>query len=818
MRYAWYYERWPELLYPLIDNSGLAATDIHRFTRTLNYLIFNSAFVQLLPLRILTSNDNHSHLYSNSWEKLLANKIPSPHTLLRSSLALALVGPGTFFTTSVQAQAATDNATTLAPVRVTGTATDNSYNVPDSAQTKFTAPLLDTPKTIQIIPKAVIQDSAATSLQDVLRNTPGITFGAGEGGQPLADRPVIRGSASGNNVYVDGVRDPGGQTREIFNLESVEVIKGADSAFGGRGSGGGSINLVSKRAKLGNFAEGSLGYGNDGYLRGTADGNWQFNESSAFRLNVLEAKGNIPGRNQVDYKKFGIAPSLSLGIGTPTRITLSYYHLNTDGMSDYGVPLAAKIPGLHTDSGIADVDRDTFYGLYDRDYQKTKADIGTIEVEHDFNDRLTLRNATRYGETLNDYVVTNPGDGKVLFDPLSSQYWMQRGTKSRWQKSTMLTNVTELYGQLDTGSLKHRFNFGVELTRETNKNASYSVKTSNGTACPTVYGASQFDCTPFYQPNPSDSWMGSVTRGPLSVDSTSTTRAAYLFDTIEFSEQFQANLGVRFDNYRVSGGFLPRGATVSQGESGEWNMFNYQLGLVYKPSKNGSIYISYATASTPPSVSGGDQESISAGMGALDPEQSRTIELGTKWNVLNDRLGLTAAIFQNERRDAQIEVDQGVFAQAGKTRVQGFELGISGELTPQWNVYGGYSYMDSELVQGAYSSVNEGDPLANTPKHSFSLWTTYKVSAPLTIGGGAYYVGKTFGGNQGGAGGGTNAVYMPSYWRFDAMAAYQVNKNLGFQLNALNLTDKSYYTHTNGVHHADFGAGRQVILSANLKY
>lgn len=706
----------------------------------------------------------------------------------------------------------------LAPVKVTGTASDNSYQIPEAAQTKFTAPLLDTPKSVQVIPKAVIQDSAATSLQDVLRNSPGITFGAGEGGQPLADRPVIRGAVSGNNVYVDGVRDPGGQTREIFNLESVEVIKGADSAYGGRGSGGGSINLVSKRARLGNSAEGNFGYGNDGYLRGTADGNWQFGEHSAFRLNVLEAKGNIPGRNQVDYEKFGIAPSLSLGIGTPTRVTLSYYHLKTDGMPDYGVPLAAKIPGLRTGTGIVGVDRDTFYGLYDRDYQKTKADIGTVEVEHDLNDRLTLRNATRYGETINDYVVTNPGDGKVLFDPLTSQYWMQRGTKSRWQKSAMLTNVTELYGQLDTGSLKHRFNLGVEFSRETNKNASYNVATSSGTACPTVYGARQFDCTPFYSPNPSDPWTGSVTRGPLSVDSTSTTRAAYLFDTIELSERFQVNAGVRFDNYRISGGFLPRGATVMETDSGSWNNFNYQLGFVYKPSKNGSVYVSYSTASTPPSVSGGDQESIAAGMGDLKPEKSRTIELGTKWNVLNERLNLTAAIFQNDRRDAQIEVDPGIFAQAGKTRVRGLELGASGELTPKWNVYGGYTYMDSELVKGAYSGVNEGDPLANTPRHSFSLWSTYKLLNPLTVGAGAYYVGKTFGGNQGGAGGGANAVHMPAYWRFDAMAAYQVNKTLALQLNALNLTDKDYYTRTNGVHHADFGAGRQVILSANLKY
>jgi len=746
----------------------------------------------------------------------LANKNISSQTLLGSSLALALAAQGAFVP-AAQAQTSTQGATMLAPVKVTGRS-DNPYEVPEAAQTKFTAPLLDTPKSVQVIPSTVIQDSAATSLQDVLRNSPGITFGAGEGGQPLADRPFIRGSSSGNNVYVDGVRDPGGQTREIFNLESVEIIKGADSTFGGRGSGGGSINLVSKRPKAGNFAEGNLGYGNDGYLRATADGNWQFNERSAFRLNVLGARGNTPGRNQVDYEKFGIAPSLTLGMGTPTRATFSYYHLQTDGMPDYGVPLTRKIPGLKTETGIVDVDRDTFYGLYDRDFHKTKADIGTIEVEHDFADRLTLRNATRYGETINDYVVTNPGDGTVRFDPGSNQYWLQRGTKSRWQKSTMLTNVTELYGQLETGSLKHNFNLGVEFSRETNKNASYTVATASGSACPPGFPAGSLDCTPFYHPNPSDPWSGSLERQPLSQDSTSTTRAAYLFDTIEFSERFLANAGVRFDNYRISGDYLGRGSTTPQSADGKWSMFNYQVGLVYKPAKNGSIYISYATASTPPSISGGDQEGLSVDMKDLKPEKSRTLELGTKWNVLDERLNLTAAIFQNERRDAQIETEPGVFEQAGETRVRGFELGVSGQLTPQWNVYGGYTYMDSKLVRGAYSGVNEGDPLANTPKHSFSLWSTYKVLPPLTVGAGVYYVGKTFGGNQGGAGGGADAVYMPAYWRFDAMAAYQVNKTLTLQLNGLNLSDKKYYTRTNGVHHADFGPGRQIILSANLRY
>ena len=741
-------------------------------------------------------------------------------SLLGSSLALAFITPGLFLQAS--AQTATGDATVLAPVRVTGTA-EKQYDAREASQVKFTAPLIDTPKSVQVIPEAVIQDSAAASLQDVLRNSPGITFGAGEGGQPLADRPFIRGASSGNNVYVDGVRDPGGQTREIFNLERVEVIKGADSAIGGRGSGGGSINLVSKRARLGNFAEGSFGYGTDGYARATADGNWQFGDHAALRLNVLGAKGNTPGRNVVDYDKVGVAPTLTLGLGTPTRVTFSYYHLNTNGMPDYGVPLAGKFPQYDNGSGIFNVGRDTFYGVLDRDYQTTQADIGTIEIEHDLSDSLTLRNATRYGVTVNEYVVTNPGDSVnnnnyIKLDPVTNEYWIQRRTKSRWQQSRLLSNVTELYGDGQTGSFKHRYTVGMELTRETNQNANLRVNTTGGSNCPAVFGAGQYDCTSLLSPNPDDPWHGTITRDPLNQDITSTTKAIYALDTIDLTDRILLNLGVRVDNYDVSGKYVPRGQSTAVNAENQWTMVNYQVGGVYKLTPNSSVYLSYATASTPPTVSGGDQEGLSADTDNYKPEQSATWELGTKWSLLDKKLDLTAALFQTERRDQRIEVENNVYAQAGKTRVRGFELGFAGALTSRWNVYGGYTYMDSELLQGAYDSVNEGDPLANTPEHSFSLWTTYKVSEPFTIGGGAYYVGKTFGGNQGGAGGGTNKVYMPAYWRFDAMAAYQVNKNLSLQLNVMNLTDEVYFARTNGVHHADFGPGRQIMLTAGLKY
>ena len=704
---------------------------------------------------------------------------------------------------------------------------------PDSP--KFTAPLLDTPRSVTIIPRQLIEQTAATSLQDILRTSPGITFGAGEGGQPLADRPFIRGQASGNNVFVDGVRDPGGQLREVFNLDQVEVIKGPDSAINGRGSGGGSINLTTKRPQLDDVLRASGAVGTDGYVRTTVDANHQLGDTSAVRLNLMGTQGDVPGRNAVDFSRWGAAAAVAVGLGTATRATLSYYHLQSDDMPDYGVPLFTKTPtAARTASGVLAVDRESFYGLTARDYQKTKADIATLIAERDITEAITFRNVFRYSKTLNDYVVTNPGDGGVA-QLIAGQWWMKRGTKARWNPARTVANVSDIYGRFTTGSVEHSFDVGLELSRETNKNANYIVYTTSGASCPTgftnnVTAAGIGDCTRVYSPNPSDPWTGTITRPPANV-SISKTVGAYAFDTLRFGEHWLLNLGLRYDEFSVRGhdytitsaAGVVASAIVTP-RSGDWDFLNYQAGLVYKPTENGSLYVSYGTSSTPPTVSGGDQNTgTTAGTGnlaatVLDPEETTSLEAGVKWAFFHQRLSASAAVFRTERKNAQIQVSSGVYEQAGEARVQGVELGVTGAVTPDWQVFGGYTYMDSELLRGAYNSVNVGDPLANTPEHTFSLFTTYKATSALSVGGGANYVSDSFGGNQGGAGGGTNRVYAPAYWRFDVFAAYQLRENLDLQLNVQNITDEAYIVRTNGVHHADFGPGRQAILTLNVRF
>ncbi|RZJ41733.1 MAG: TonB-dependent receptor, partial [Brevundimonas sp.] len=619
--------------------------------------------------------------------------------------------------------------------------------------------------------------------------------------------------------------------------EQVEVIKGADSVYSGRGSGGGSINLGSKAPRLQTFTHVGASVGTDSYLRGTIDQNWALSDTSALRLNLMGAQGDVPGRDSVDYDKWGLALSYAIGLGQATTLTASYYHLESNQMPDYGIPLFTKIGTRTTASGVLDVPYSSFYGLSDRDFLTNTVDSFTVNVEHRFSETLRLRNVTRYSETLNDYIVTNPGDGGAA-QFVGGEWWMKRGTKTRWNPADTLANVTDLSGSFSTGGLSHTFNLGLELAREENRNAAYTTFTTAGAACPvgfvlpvnTANSLGAGDCTRVYAPNSGDSWTGVINRGPTS-ESTTETVGVYAFDSVNLTDNLILNLGLRWDRYSVSG--INRSATATAGVYGavteavapeaEWDFTNYQIGLVYKPTANTSVYASYSTASTPPTIASGDQNTApSVAQTLLDPEESTNYEIGAKASLFRDQLQLSAAIFRLDRENAVTQTTP-TPVQDGEVRVQGLELGVSGNITPEWQVFGGYTYMDSELVKGALTSGGlpnplNGQQLANTPEHSLSVFTTYRVSSKLSLGGGVYYVSDSLGGNQGGAGGGTNRIYAPEYTRVDLFAAYDIDDMASLQLNIQNAGDEEYIIRTNGVHHADVAPARQAILTLNLRY
>lgn len=687
----------------------------------------------------------------------------------------------------------------------------------ESTSTKFTAPLLDTPKSVTVISRALIAETGSTTLVDALRTVPGITFNAGEGGQPAGDNLKIRGFDAGSDVFIDGVRDAGSQTRDVFALEQIEVVKGPGSAYSGRGSSGGTVNLVTKKPRDENFLVTNVGAGTDSYGRVAVDANYRFGDSGAFRLNVLGQDADVPGRDSVSQSHWGVAPSLTFGLGEKTSVNLDLYRYETDDIPDYSIPYTRDAANTAPSGMPIDVDSDNFYGLLDRDFQRTSADVRTLLVAHTFGNGLTLRNTTRYGETGNDYIVTNPDDGRGNL----VNGFIYRSAKSRNSDTETRANLTDVSGQGHFGKLEHSFAFGIETSQEDMVNVPYVVtQTFNGnavtafnTSCSrpgTVGAPSNYNCTTLDNPNPHDPWVGTITRSTTPTTVATDTRSIYGFDTLDFSERWSLNLGVRYDDYKtVQDGFS---GTTPQRLANESDFWNYQAGVVLKPKANGSIYLSTGTSSSPVGNTLGDgTENIALTNQDLEPEHDRTYELGTKWALFDDRVSLSSAVFHTETANARATVAGNLQQNIGDEVVDGFEIGLSGKITDKWTMYGSYAFLDSEIVDDGPVAANEGHEFPNTPRNSYSVWTTYTVTPRFTIGGGATYVDRRFGNVA-------NSVWIPEYTRYDAMAALRVGSKVNLQLNVQNLTDEVYFVRPYQNHYAQLGGARSAVVSATLDF
>lgn len=677
----------------------------------------------------------------------------------------------------------------------------DGYKAEKASSAKFTAPLIDTPKSVTVITEDVIRDTGSLSFQDALRTSPGITFGAAEGGGAWGDRPFIRGFDTQSSTYVDGIRDVGSQVREIFAAERIEILKGPSGAFDGRGSAGGSINIVSKLPKAEASNSASLSLGTDSFMRGTFDTNVVVNEDVAFRLVGMAHDADTPGRDVVESKRHGLMPSITIGMNSPTTATLSWYHLKTNDIPDWGTPFFND--GTAIVGRPISVDRDNFYGIEGRDFRDTQSDIGTAQIRHEFSEDVVLRNTTRIAKVSNDYVQTRP---TVSVADLAASR-VTRGTRGRDAETETFANVTDLSFGFNTGFIKHNMNTGIEYSHEETDTRNYLV----------VSGPA----ADLYNPDP-DEVSADPQRNPFKVNARVINKAAFVFDSMELSKQWILNLGLRYDNYQSTQESTD--PTVDR-FGNDSDFVNYQAGIVYKLQPNASIYASYGTASSPVGLStaAGNQQSganLAAGTEDLDPERSKSFEIGTKWDVLNN-LSLTGAVFHTRKTDARVPTAiANEFINAGELEVKGFEFGAAGKISNKWQVFGGYIFMDSEQKDGADIAgdagdfgiaANDGKEMPTIARHSATLWTTYDILPNLKVGGGAYYSDKVYA-NPG------NTAYLPSYVRWDAMAAYKIDENLSLQLNVQNLTDKKYYIASYTSHGALLGAGRFAFLSLNLDY
>lgn len=724
---------------------------------------------------------------------------------------------------------------------------------------KYTEELVDTPQTITVVTREVIDQQGLLSLRDVLGTLPGITFGAGEGGGGYGDSINLRGYNANSDITTDGVRDSAQYSRsDMFNIESIELVNGANSVYSGAGSVGGNINLVSKAARAGDFSTFTVGAGTDNYGRFTADSNFDLDDGVALRLNAMGHTQDVPGRDEEFEHRWGFAPSVAFGLGSDTRFTLGYLHQHDNNLPQYGVPYALN---PFNDGPLPGVDPETYLGYRNTSRQEIDVDMLTGVLEMDFNDHLSLRSLGRLQRVEQYTNVTalqggwcldsgiNPyTGGACLFEQEDAQgnvvdvlippgTWSPTGGPRGNVRDTsnfIAHSQTDLTAIFNTGAVEHHLVAGIAFSKEEFElDGGNGFRNADGSELPN--NNASYPLQDLHDPY--NIWTGPTNFVRTShVEGSLSNRAVYLFDTLKFSDRWLLNLGARYEhnegataNYTVSETGAITGIAENNPFRNEEDLFSWRAGVVFKPADNGSVYLSYANSKTPSKASVNGACNLTNCN--VDPETAANIELGTKWDILDDQLALTAALFRNERRNYRVNSADPLQPEQvldGKARVDGIALGAAGHITTAWSLFANYTFLDSEVLQGVADGATDtlkGRELTQTPRHSASLWTTYGIGS-WTFGYGATYQGSFYPNNN------SDLVYRKTdaYWMHRAMVDYQVSERVGLQLNLHNLFDEEYYTNirnnltvedgvaVSGNGWAIPGDGRSAVLTATVRF
>ena len=662
------------------------------------------------------------------------------------------------------------------------------YKVDNPSSPKLTEPLRNTPQSIDVVPAQMIEDRGVTTLNDAIRTVPGVSIAAGEGGNQGSSF-TLRGFSARNDIFLDGMRDFGSYYRDAFNLDAVEVLKGPSSMLFGRGSTGGVVNQVSKAPELRGFTAGSAMVGTDHTLRVTADVDApiQALKGGAFRLNLMANDNEVAERDVGEYKRFAVAPSLALGLGTPTRFNLNYFHQNEADIPDYGMPIFF--------GGVPNVKRDNFYG-FTSDYLFTTADIATAKVEHDATDWLTLRNQLRFANYTRDFRITEPQlPGSATPATPLQNIVVTRNMIAGDSVETFLQNQTDGTLNFSTGMFGHTVVTGVEIGRETSD--------------PTRYNQNNVTGANFLNPNPSIFFSNERTVR-TNAHGEAKSVAFYAVDTVKIGEQWEVSGGGRFDH--IDSHYEENAAHLDLDRRDD--LASWRAGLVYKPLPVGSIYFGWGTSFNP------SVESLSLSLATVDtpPEKNETYEIGTKWDLFNERLSLRGAVFRTDKTNSRVPDPNNTLLMVlgGSQRVDGFEVEANGRVTDKMQLFVGYTHMEGEVTKAPpNASPREGAPLQNTPMHTFHAWTTYDLPYRFQVGGGVNWVSERVARNTPSAF--ANNTIVPGYVTWDLMGKYRLTDTVDIQLNILNLFDRFYIDQMHPNHLVP-GAGRTLLLTTAFKF
>jgi catecholate siderophore receptor len=679
---------------------------------------------------------------------------------------------------------------------------------------KYTRELKDIPRIITVLPADLLQEQNVTSLKDAMRNIPGISLQAGEGNPPGGDQLKIRGFNARDDINVNGVRDLGNYFRDPFYVEQLEVVKGPNSAFSGRGSAGGTINFVTKKPQTAEFNRVEASLGSDGHRRATLDMNRPVDDNSAFRLNLVTHASDIPGRDIANEKRYGLYGAYTWGFKEKTRVTADYLHVQQRDLPDAGLPFDRDPRSAHsrgTGRLPPGLNFSNFYGHVD-DYKNVNVDQFGLTVEHRLTNGSMLKNQTRYSLVGNDSITSSP---RIRDIPATSPNFEGAGVrgelKPRDQKDEGISNQTDLLFSLNTGGLQHDVVTGMEIGRFTYENRRR----------PDVKGPLTDLYNPAARSRPNAPYDGTVYAFETS------EFALYALDTVKLAPKWELNAGLRWDRVRARASESGRQNLLVPGDNRSLERtdtsWSYSLGVVHKLTSSTSLYASAGNAFE---ISGNfDRNQIQLAGGAtarvadaktfnIEPEKTTAFELGAKWEVGSD-LDVNAAVFRisksNARFPGQSGGDNSILD--SKLRIQGFEVLTVGRVTKAWRLYSGYTYLDSKVQASPSRPFSVGQEIGGTPRHSFNVFTTYDFTPQLSLGSGLQYVAKQTSGVQATATGTLN-VAIPDYTVADLYATYKFTQRTQLRINLYNAFDRKYISQVaEGGGQGIPGNGRQLIAT-----
>lgn len=690
------------------------------------------------------------------------------------------------------------------------TGTSGYYSNSTATATKTNTPLINIPQSVNVITKDFVKDSGAQQLTDVTRYVPGVAIHQGEGNR---DELVIRGVDSSANFFVNGFRDDVQYFRDLYNTQSIEIIKGPSALTFGRGAGGGLVNRTLKEADGQRIYEATAQSGSYGDRRISLDAGQAVSQDFAVRMNAFY-EGSDTFRNYGKLERYGINPTVGWNVNDTTKVKLSYEYYHDERTNDRGNPSQA-IPGVAGGSNrfnpaapfAPNGDLTAFFGS--PTYNVAASDVQTTmaRIEHDFENGLTVKNQTLYADYNRHYQNIYPGSA-VNASQTSFNYSAYNNTTNRENA----INQTDFTYKTATGPIFHTVGFGTEFGRQTGFSFRSTGIFANGlnSISSTAAGTNPFNPTFFGPVNFIHHFTGGNADGVANPDAfskyTLNTQSAYVRDTIEITRWLQIIGGVRYDRFDLTA--LDQNTNTQRGRVDE--KLSPQAAIILKPVENLSIYGMYATSYLP---SSGDQFSaLNVGTVILKPQKFETEEVGVKWNIFQ-KLQYTAAIYNIDRTNVPIANPNGdgTFFPDASQRIRGFETALNGYVTDQWQASLGYAYTDARIVAGTTATIVGGNRIQLVPYNQVSLWNKYQIDERWGAALGVIYFSDSYASSD-------DSVRLPGFVRVDTALYLKINEMWKGQLNIENVFNKGYWASADGNNNLSPGQPRTFRVSATAKF